>query len=737
MTKLKSLNTTKRLSDVIKDSTILIKKIKHYFRYFFTFLLITVLLIIGDIIIVYSSEIYSFPFINLSPIFTLLITINISLFVLSITIYALILKLTEGKVIGRYIQNDLEINRICIIFISFFFLIVINYVLLFSLNVFINLISEIFFIMSLILSMLFILRNIIFRILPATTLDRSLDFFTNKLTLLKKEFSKYFHKINKKELKKIERSKKENKDFPKFIGSFNFKRYLTFDITKKFLNKYMNDYSKYHRDAMNLLIEIQERTKSSESDLYIRIGKAVAPPYINYDDFITNNLIIPLKEIYEKYPKFSNCYLDYLEGYITEMFNSEFFDDTMLANVERILPYIQEIGFKNESSTSSNLLFDKTNDILYRITKLISEYKIDEQNLYSTNIRDRVIKRIAIIIKENKRGIRPKPEINLILLNETLGRLRNLIKLNLSFGNRKYIIDKIMEIISIFSRNPKGYYYDFYFFSIFQDIWEEIITENNIINSQRYIQSFITYINEIVRKFTNMAYTSTIKSFESNEFINDYPFLRQINRIFVNLAYQLKIIYNSTKNDLIQNTIINIFQNTYHQLVDLGNKFEQNSHRIDIRYYIGCPIIVGSLLFAEPIIKNGLNNIKETLSEDFGIFCLFGIKLVINEFFECKQAFDNKYDNLIYEKIELIKNFFLKPTIQLEEYMKNQEGLPSMWVEKHEEKFGGSIESRPGSEKKFPFGYYIGSLILHILNFISNQEIIVKFIKKHYNERAH
>ena len=153
-----SLNTAKEKSVVIKNSTInFIKKIKHYFRYYFTFLLITALLVIGDILIVYPSEFFSFPFISLSPIFTMLITINISLFALSITIYALILKLTEGKVIGRYIQNELEINRICFSFVSFFILIILNYILLFSLNVFINLISEIFLIISLILSILFIL----------------------------------------------------------------------------------------------------------------------------------------------------------------------------------------------------------------------------------------------------------------------------------------------------------------------------------------------------------------------------------------------------------------------------------------------------------------------------------------------------------------------------------------------------------------------------------------------------
>jgi len=216
------------------------------------------------------------------------------------------------------------------------------------------------------------------------------------------------------------------------------------------------------------------------------------------------------------------------------------------------------MGYKNKDSTSSNLLFDKTNDVFYRIAKLISEYKIDEQNLFSTNIRDRAMRSVARIIKENKKGFRPRPDMNAILMGATLSRLRDLIKLDFPFGIKRTIIDDCIGIVGIISRNPDRYYDSINFFSIFQDIWDEIITENIIINSQRYVRSFIGYISELVTKFSNMAFSNTIKNIESERQIADPYFLRQVNRIFVNLAYRLKYVYNSTKNELVQNTIINL-----------------------------------------------------------------------------------------------------------------------------------------------------------------------------------
>ncbi len=191
-----------------------------------------------------------------------------------------------------------------------------------------------------------------------------------------------------------------------------------------------------------------------------------------------------------------------------------------------------------------------------------------------------------------------------------------------------------------------------------------------------------------------MAFSNTIKNIESERQIADPYFLRQVNRIFVNLAYRLKYVYNSTKNELVQNTIINISRNVYNQLIQLGNKFEQDEHQFDIRYYIGCPIIVGSLFLSNPPIKDFLNNLNSALDTSFEIFCLFGIKLVINELFEPKPEYDNTFDNLMSEKMDQIKSFFLKPTIQAEEFMKNPQGIPSMWEEKHMMKFRGSIEDR-------------------------------------------
>ena len=297
----------KRKLYAIKDTMInKIKYLRQITRYYFTFLLVIIFVFIGDILIFNALNTGMIFLSSLSSLFTILVSLNVSLFALSITIYALILKLTDGKIIGRYIQEEIEINRICGSFISSLLLFLVNYIILFSLNIPTNLLIVLFLVSPLILTIFFLLKNIIFRILPATTLNRSLDFFTNRLEQLKKEFQVKYRKVLKKALKSAKKQKTEADLYLKVGKSISIDKYLSFTIAKDFLSKYMKEYSIYHHDAINLLIEIQEKTKSNESDLYMRIGRAIAPPYITYDDFIQNNLIIPIKEIHEKFPKFSN-----------------------------------------------------------------------------------------------------------------------------------------------------------------------------------------------------------------------------------------------------------------------------------------------------------------------------------------------------------------------------------------------------------------------------------------------
>jgi len=202
MDKTKLLASVKKKLIALKNATFnLVKKLKQYTRYYYTFFLIIVFVIIVDVLIFHTSETKSISLCDLTPIFSTLIGLNISLFALSITIYALILKLTDGKIIGRYIQEDIEINRICGCFLSSLILTLVNYIILFSLDIQINLLIELLLVIPLILTIVFLLKNVIFRILPATTLDRSLDFFTNRLEHLKKEFRKKYIKIEKKALK--------------------------------------------------------------------------------------------------------------------------------------------------------------------------------------------------------------------------------------------------------------------------------------------------------------------------------------------------------------------------------------------------------------------------------------------------------------------------------------------------------------------------------------------------------
>ena len=85
MAKMNSLIIAKGESISIKNYTLnFIKKIKQFARYYFTFFLIIILLIIGDFLILHLLELNIISFTNLIPIFTTLISINISLFALSI-----------------------------------------------------------------------------------------------------------------------------------------------------------------------------------------------------------------------------------------------------------------------------------------------------------------------------------------------------------------------------------------------------------------------------------------------------------------------------------------------------------------------------------------------------------------------------------------------------------------------------------------------------------------------------
>ena len=98
MDKTKLITSVKKKLIAIKNATLnLAKNLKQYMRYYYTFFLVIVLVIIGDVLIFYTSEIKIISLSYLTPIFSTLIGLNISLFALSITVYALILKLTDGK----------------------------------------------------------------------------------------------------------------------------------------------------------------------------------------------------------------------------------------------------------------------------------------------------------------------------------------------------------------------------------------------------------------------------------------------------------------------------------------------------------------------------------------------------------------------------------------------------------------------------------------------------------------
>ena len=95
-----------------------LKEIRDFFTrsilpYIFTILCVIILVIANIFILAYPQSITINDF---ASIFNLLISINISVFALSLTIYTLILKLTHGQTIAKYIVSDIEMKRISKIF---------------------------------------------------------------------------------------------------------------------------------------------------------------------------------------------------------------------------------------------------------------------------------------------------------------------------------------------------------------------------------------------------------------------------------------------------------------------------------------------------------------------------------------------------------------------------------------------------------------------------------------------
>ena len=344
-----------------------LKKIGDFFTksilpYIITMLCV-ILLVVADIfILTYPQSITINDFIS---IFNLLISINFSVFALSLTIYTLILKLTHGQTIGKYIVSDIGMKRICKIFFLITLSLIGNYIVIFTFKIQVNLIAILLWAMIFIILIIFLVKNIIIRMLSATTAEDFLIYFTRQANKIKLPFLKEYKRFYDKEM-------------PKVTANFNYieknmiRERVIYDLTNKFLDK--DKYTQLHQDALNILIEMQENTKSMNKKIYDDIGRFLVPPHTFGlgSDFIRNNVVIEVKNLYKKYPDFNKGFLWYLESYVIGILDSELLDWILLSEIRQLLPEIESIGYISESK-----IFDETNDILYRIAKKISTLNIE------------------------------------------------------------------------------------------------------------------------------------------------------------------------------------------------------------------------------------------------------------------------------------------------------------------------------------------------------------------------
>ncbi|MBA7531206.1 hypothetical protein ES705_23417 [subsurface metagenome] len=658
-------------------------------------MLCVILLVVADIFILTYPQ--SITINDFTSIFNLLISINFSVFALSLTIYTLILKLTHGQTIGKYIVSDIRMKRICKIFFLIMLSLIGNYIVIFTFKIQVNLIAILLWAMIFIILIIFLVKNIIIKMLSATTAEDFLIYFTRQANKIKLPFLKKYKRFYDKEM-------------PKVTANFNYieknmiRDRVIYDLTNKFLDK--DKYTQLHQDALNILIEMQENTKSTKKKIYDDIGRFLVPPHTFGlgSDFIRNNVVIEVKNLYKKYPDFNKGFLWYLESYVIGILDSELLDWILLSEIRQLLPEIESIGYISESK-----IFDETNDILYRIAKKISTLNIELESDNFNGVKNDIIRIIIdMVYKSRSIEVDINPYYRSTLMNDTImSRLRDLCQLDIYWGHKLNIIKKNINIVDIISKS-KNYQYTYGFFSSFQDMWESLLKEEHIIEYKEQLKklpglhpiAFIPYVREIVDKLIDMTYANTVSVIESKTYSSYFPFMQQINRVIINLAYELFDVFQSTKNDEIKTNTFNSLQDIYEKLVEFGNKLE-DVENFDIINYIACPIIVGHFLITCALVngnKDGLKFLENSTKSKFGIKCIFGIKFIIYLTKKKNDKYDidnDMFNNLIIENLDEINSIFFRSAIEFEVFKKGTRSIPRSPLHNTDD-FLHSIEWRYG-----------------------------------------
>jgi len=716
-----------------------LKEIRDFFTvfvfpYIFTILCMIILVIANIFILAYPQSITINDF---ASIFNLLISISISVFALSLTIYTLILKLTHGQTIAKYIVSDIKMKRISKIFFLLILLLIGNYIVIFTVNLQVNLISILLWATIFIIIIMLLIKNVIIKMLGATTAEDLLIYFTKYANKIKKPFLKEYNKFLDKEMPKITANLN-------YIEKNMIRDREIYDLANKFLDK--DEYVQLHQDALNILIEMQEATKSTNKKIYDEIGRFLVPPHTFGlgSDFLRDNVVTKVKNLFKKYPDFNKGFLWYLESYIVGILDSELLDTILLGEIRQLLPEIESIGYISESK-----IFDETNEILYRIAKKISTLNIEMDSDNFNNTKNDIINLIIDMVYKSKSiEVDINPYYRSTIMNDTImSRLTDLCQLDISWGHKLNIIKKNINIVDIISKS-KNYQYTYGFFSSFQDMWESLLKEEHIIEYKEQLKklpglhpfTLIPYIREFVDKFIKMTYDNTIFVIESKQYAipHYFPFMKQTNRIMINLAFELFDVFQSTKNDEIKNIALKTLQYTYDKSVELGEKLE-SVEKFDLINYIACPTIIGHFLLTCAVvdgIEDGLKYLENSAKSKFGVKCIFGIKFVLFLYKKKNTGYEtidnDMFNNLIKESMDEIKSVFFRTAIEYEKFKNGTRSIPRSPLHNIDD-FLGSIDWRYGKmeSKGIMMSQHINRILILLSDYPYQQEMIsfIQYLK--------
>ncbi|GAG10363.1 unnamed protein product, partial [marine sediment metagenome] len=265
-----------------------------------------------------------------------------------------------------------------------------------------------------------------------------------------------------------------------------------------------------------------------------------------------------------------------------------------------------------------------------------------------------------------------------------------------------------------------------------KDMWESLLKEKQILEYREQVMklpglrpfTLIPYIRDVVDKFIDITYDNTIFVIESKQYaISYFPFMKQVNRIMINLAFELFDVFQSTKNEEIKNIALKTLQYTYDKSVELGEKLE-SVEKFDLINYIACPITIGHFLLTCAVvdgIEAGLKYLENSTKLKFGIKCIFGIKFIVYLYKKSNDKYNinnEMFNTLIKDNIDEIKSVFFRSELEYEKFKNGTISIPRSPL-RNTDDFLGSIEWRYGriGSKGIMISKHINQILLMLSDY--------------------